>query len=571
MSKHRGSIRRRRRRLGLLFVAGLAAVTVMAGPSLARSVGFELSLPWGGSAAKACPSTQVQVTVAPELADAVAAVVEPLQGTELTDGRCLQALVTSQAAPATVLSAQTIPVEQAPQLWIPESSLWARQVEAWAVRTEGSLATSPLVIATSETVVGALGWTARPPVWAEALSGVRPVAMPDLQNNASGVLAILGLWQSLDKTPAADQAVAAAVLASTRSTAPTPSFVIDKAVQNDPATPLLVTSELNVFTTNRGSPTSRLVAVYPRNGSPSLDYPILRVAPRLQGSSKSIATDQVVAALAGASARELVRRSGLRDAMGSAPVGAGVNTDAVAALDIPEPAEVTAFLRRLQTLTRPSNLSVVIDVSLSMRAMVDGRLTRVQLAGQAAAAVGNLLSERSSVGLWIFSRNLPGLPEDTDYQQLDQMLPIGQPEGGRNHGDVVSAHLLSLDARLGGDGTALYSTAIAAVQSAIQGYDPAAVNSVVLFTDGVNYDPGGPDLARTLSRLKSLANPDKPVHLIAIGIGPEVDLAVLKQLVAPIKGAAYRATTQDELRTILFDALAHRSPGQAPTASTGTS
>jgi Ca-activated chloride channel family protein len=571
VSKHRGSSRRRRRRVGLLIVAGLAAVAVMTGPSLARRAGFELSLPWGGSAAEACPATQVQITVTPELADAVAAVVEPLQGTELADGRCLKTSVTSQAAPATVLSAQTMPLDQAPQLWIPESSLWARQVEAWAFRTEGPLATSPLVIATSETVVGALGWAARPPVWADALSGVRPVAMPDLRNNASGVLAILGLWQSLDKTPAADQAVAAAVLASTRSTAPTPSSVIDKAVKNDPATPLLVTSELNVFTTNRGNPTSRLVAVYPRNGSPSLDYPILRVAPRLQGSSKSIATDQVVAALAGTTARELVRRSGLRDATGSAPVGAGVNTDTVAALDIPEPAEVTAFLQRLQALTRPSNLSVVIDVSLSMRAAVDGRLTRVQLAGQAAAAAGSLLSERSSVGLWIFSRNLPGLPENTDFQQLDQLLPIGQPEGGRSHGDVVTAHLLSLNARLGGDGTALYSTAVAALRSAIRGYDPAAVNSVVLFTDGGNYDPGGPDLAQTLSRLKSLANPDKPVRLIAIGIGPEADLAVLKQLVAPSKGSAYRATTQNELKTILFDALAHRSPDQTATATTGTS
>jgi Ca-activated chloride channel family protein len=571
VSKHRGSIRRRRRWLGLVTVAALTAVAVMVGPSLAQRVGFDLSLPWGRLVADPCPTTQVRITVAPELADATYAIVEPLQGTKLVDGHCLRAEVSAEAAPATVLSARTLPVEQAPQLWIPESSLWERQVEAWTFQSEGPLATSPLVIATSESVVGRLGWAAHPPEWAEALSGVQPVAMPDLRNNASGLLAILGLWQSLNKTPAADQAVAAAVLASTRSTAPTPSFVIDKAVADDPATPLLVTSELNVFTTNRRNASSRLVAVYPRNGSPSLDYPILRVMPRTQGSAKSIATDAVVGALESASAHESVRRSGLRDVSGGAPVAAGVSADAVAALDIPGPAEITAFMQRLQSLTLPMQLTVVIDVSLSMRARIDGKLTRIQLAGQGTASTGDLLSDRSSAALWIFSRNLPGMPEGTDYQQLDKLLPLGSTEAGRTHREAVTAHLVSLSTRLGGDGTALYSAVVAATKSATRAYNPAARNGVVLLTDGVNEDPDGPSLTQTLSQLESLANPDKPVRLIAIGLGPEPDLSVLKQLAAPSLGEAYRATTAKELKTILFDALAHDPPDVPATAAASAS
>jgi hypothetical protein len=554
--------------LSLLTVASLAAGAVVAGPSLARRVGFDLTLPWENSAALTCTRTQVQVTVAPELADAVTSVVHPLQGTQLADGHCLQAIVTPQAAPDTVRNAQTLAAEQAPQLWIPESSLWERQVDGWPLQTESSLASSPLVIATSETVVARLGWANHPPTWAEALSGIRPAAMPDLQNNASGVLSILGLWQSLKQQDAktADQAVAAAVLASTRSTAPTPAFVVDKAVKNDPTTPLLVTSELNVFTTNRGNAASRLVAVYPRNGSPSLDYPILRVAPRVQGSSKSIATDTVVGALESTSTRDLVRRAGLRDAAGAAPGGAGLSTGVVNTLDIPQPAEITAFLQRLQSLTRPSHLTVVVDVSLSMKSLIGGRYTRAQVAGQAAKGAGDLLSNQSSVGLWIFSRNLPGEAPGTHYKQLDKLEPIGAPENGHLHRDVVNSHLLALGTMLGGDGTALYATTVAAMKAAWDGYDPGSVNAVVLFTDGMNDDQGGPSLAQAVDDLKRLADPQRPVRLIAIGIGPDTDLAAMRQLAAPSNGLAYQASTPSELKTVLFDALAHRTGAGTPTA-----
>lgn len=536
----------------------VAMAVAVAGPPLARQIGFDVGLPWSGPTDEPCPQTKVEITVTPELAEAVSAVVQPLQGSRLADGHCIDPVVTSQTAPEIVRKSEMLPAERAPQLWIPESSLWERQLERWALQSEGSLASSPLVVATSEAVVARLGWAARPPTWAQALSDVRPVAMPNLRSNASGVLSVLGLWKSLGRTSAADQAVTAAVLASTRSTAPTPSFVIDKAATNDPATPLLVTSEVNVFTTNRDKESSRLVAVYPQNGSPSLDYPMLRIAPRSQSSSRSIATDTVISALKATAAREFVRRAGLRDASGSSPGGAGLSTTRVNALEIPDPADTTAFLERLQSLIRPSRLSVVVDVSGSMGTLLGGSLTRAQLAGQAAAAASDLLSDQSSIGLWVFSRNLPESPPRTHFRQLDKLLPVGLAEAGRTHREVVNAHLLSLGDQVGGDGTALYASTLAAMKSATQEYDPGAVNSVVLFTDGRNVDEGGITLEQLLPQLTTLADPKQPVRLIVIGIGPEADLTVLRQLVAPSKGVAYRATTSDELKTILLDALARR-------------
>jgi hypothetical protein len=105
------------------------------------------------------------------------------------------------------------------------------------------------------------------------------------------------------------------------------------------------------------------------------------------------------------------------------------------------------------------------------------------------------------------------------------------------------------------------------MKSATQEYDPGAVNSVVLFTDGRNVDEGGITLAQLLPQLTTLADPKQPVRLIVIGIGPEADLTVLRQLVAPSKGAAYRAMTPDELETILLDALARRLPTRSTAAA----
>lgn len=559
VSKHRGSLRWRRW-AGLAAVALLVGAVVVTGPSLARQAGFDLALPWD-SGTPSCPPVQVKIAVAPEIADAVRTIVQPIQGSRQPDGNCLQAVVMPQTPSETVRSAQVLPASRAFQLWIPDSALWERQIDRWPARPEGSLATSPLVVATSEAVVAKLGWAANPPTWAQALSGVRPVAMPDLQNNASGVLSILGLWQTLGKKNTADQAVAAAVLASTRSTAPTPASVVTAALRNDPKTPLLITSELNVFSTNRGNASSRLVAVYPKNGSPSLDYPILRLSPQTQGVAHSIATDTVVAALRDQPARDIVRRSGLRDATGTGPGGTGVATGAVNALDIPDPAEVTAFLTRLESLTRPSQLTVVIDVSLSMKALIGGRLTRAQLAGQAASNAGDLMSDKSSVSLWVFSRNLAGAPAGTNFRQVDKLIPLGRAEGtGRTHRQVVENHLLALNNELSGDGTALYATTVAAMRSAHEAFDPAAVNSVVVFTDGVNDDTGGISLAQATAELTKLADTDEPVRLIAVGLGPDADLGVLKKLVAPSKGAAYLANSPEEVKTVLFDALAHRTP-----------
>lgn len=498
----------------------------------------------------------MQLAVAPDARQPVASILAPLQGRTLADGHCLHTAVTARA-PADVISAATVlPPDRAPQIWIPDSALWTRQVARWQLKREGSLASSPLVIATSAAAVTGLRWDSRSPTWAEALSGVRPVAMPNLEGDAAGLLSILSLWQSLGKGQAAEQAVAAAVLAVTRSTAPTTQAALDAAIRNAPDAPLLTTSEAEVIAANHATTATRLVAVYPRDGSPSLDYPILRVAPAEQDASDTIAINTVLAALQAPSAQPTIRRAGFRDGSGQAPADAGARATSISALALPSSAETAAFLVRLQQLEVPSRILTVMDVSLSMRAIVPGTpFSRVALAGRAASAAGDLLSDRSSAGLWVFALNMNGT---VPHLQLSPLAPLGATSDGVSHRTQLNQQLAGLGSHLTGGGTALYVTALDAMKAMQASFDPDVVNSVVLFTDGTNENDPSVTLDQLVSELRTLHDPDKPVRLIAIGIGPSADLVTLQKMVAPTGGHAYRAETADQLRQVLFDSLARR-------------
>lgn len=553
MGSH-GNSGRRRHWFRIMLTLAVLAVAVLLSPPGARLVG--LGLPWA-SGDGSCTTTAVLVAVTPQAAPIVDEALHPAQGSRLSDGRCLGVEVQSQEPVDLVNGSTVLPVTRAPQVWIPDTSLWAPQVDSWELSSAGSLAFTPLVLATSPAAVSKLGWDDHPPSWGEGLSGTRPVAMPDPQTSTTALGTFLGLWQSLGKRAAADQAVAAALLATSRSSAPSIQAAVEAAADNDPDAPLLAATEATVFDTNRGADSPRLAAVYPQQGSPTLDFPIIRVAPQQQDSHRATAVDAVLNRLTSDTTAALVRENGLRDSSGNGPGGPGVYDGAVTVMAMPEPTEVAAFLGRLRELQIPSRILTVMDVSLSMRTEVPGTsLSRVQLAGQAAVAAGDLLTERSSAGLWVFALDLDGgLP----HQELSQVAPLGSTADSRTHRNELNQELGSLSDYLSGGGTALYATAVAAMKAMQGSYDADAVNSVVLFTDGANENDPSVSLDQAVAQLTALHDPKHPVQLIAIGIGPTADLQGLQALTAPTGGKAYRATTADQLRQVLFESLARRS------------
>jgi len=540
----------RRSVLAAVVVALLATGFAVARPDVVRTAGVQLPWVTTASAADDCPSTTVRVRVVPEVLAATQAMLAPAAGRRLADGRCLRVDVSTEA-PSDILT-RTVqdPSYTPPQVWIPDSSLWAVRVTAWKTSPIGRLGSSRVVLATSRATVNRLGWSAKAPTWAQALAGERPVTIPQLVDNAAGFAGLLALWESLGKKDRADQAVAAAVLASGRSRS-TAQTALEAAVANAPDAPLLLTSELTVFTTNRGQATQRLVGVYPVGGAAALDYPVLQVPAAVKDASTKLAVREVQRVLATPAARATARSFGLRD---PAPATA----EQVRAL--PSAAELTEFLQGIASLSVPTRLLAVIDVSTSMQAMVPGAgINRITLASLAAAGAGNLLPDTSSAGLWRFAARLDGA---RPYQQLSPIARLETPVQGRTHRDLINQQLALMPGRLSSNGTALYATSLAAVRQLRRAYDPGALNVVVLMTDGKNEKDTSISLDRLVQTLEvdKAANPGQPLSMVAIGIGPEADMPALRRIAgATAGGEAYRADTPDQLKTILFTSLAYRA------------
>ena len=156
----------------------------------------------------------------------------------------------------------------------------------------------------------------------------------------------------------------------------------------------------------------------------------------------------------------------------------------------PSQTEIKAVVTQIVTLSAPSRMQVVIDMSGSMRASVGNGKNRSQVAALAAVTAGNVLPDVAQVGLWGFARDLRGKEDRIEFLK---MQALGAPAGkGKTHRDLVNRGMTGMNEQLGGNGTALYATAVAAMKQMKGLYDPRAGNAVVIFTDGADENPGGP-------------------------------------------------------------------------------
>jgi hypothetical protein len=186
-------------------------------------------------------------------------------------------------------------------------------------------------------------------------------------------------------------------------------------------------------------------------------------------------------------------------------------------------------------------------------------ISRIRLAVQAALGTGGLLPDTSAIGLWRFAGQQT---TRQPYRELARVLDLGAVDGAVSHRDVVNAALTDAPKRLSPGGTALYDTTLAAWRRVRSSYDAKATNAVVVFTDGANEYADGIDLKEFRRKVAAdaKAHPREPIVLVCIGMGPAADMRALQAMVAPVGGRAYRADTPQELRTVLFDSIAHRTP-----------
>jgi hypothetical protein len=528
--------------LPLLVAAGVVVLLVAGG------------LVWWLTGSGACDTRQtVAVTVAPELASvAEELLADPV---ELEGGVCAVAEVTAQEPLQTVGDLAALEADALPDVWVPDSSLWVARAGAASLEPVASFASSPVVLATSRDAVESLGWSGSAPGWGQALGSPQALAVPDLATSAEGLAALSAVRSALGGAEDADNAVVQAVLAAQRGPAVSAADGLAAGREGGADAPLVPVSEQEVYATNQEAEDSALVAVYPAEGSPSLDYPIVRLGS--PSGDAAAAVEATVRRLTSDTARTAAVAAGFRDGDGSAPGDpdeAGIQQAAPTALAL-DPAGVQALLARLSSLASPSRILAVFDVSTSMEAPV-GDGTRATLARDAAKATLSLVPGDYAIGLWAFAYQLEN---GQDWAELVPTRELDADAEGRPQRELLDSQLDSIPGRLTPGGTGLYDTTLAAVRAARDNYDPTAVNSVLVLTDGTNEDDeSGLELDALLATLNSEANPERPVKVIGVALGPDADLEALERIAEATQGAAYSAVDPADLQTVLFDALRQR-------------
>jgi Ca-activated chloride channel homolog len=508
----------------------------------------------GDAEAGACGSSPtVALTVAPEIGPLVEEVLaEPV---ELADGGCAEVAVSTQRPLQTVGDLAALEPDALPDVWVPDSSLWTSRVSGTPLEDAGSLGTSPVVLATSRAAAEELGWTGAPPQWAAALASGRPLVMGDLATSVDALSALTAVHASLGGGAEADSTVAEAVLAAARGPALAPEDALAVAADGATDAPVVPVREQEVVAANRDAEDPALVAVYPADGSPALDYPVLRVG-RADGDLRP-AVDAVVRALTAPAAQDAARRAGFRGADGSAFEGAGDATgtreESPEVLPV-DPAASADLLGQLTSLAAPSRLLAVLDVSTSMAEPV-GDGTRATLARDSALSALALLPETTAMGLWFFAAELDGVQ---DWEAVVPTRTLDTFVDGRSQAELLAEQLASLPSRVGGGGTGLHDTTLAAVRAARVDFDAGAVNRVVLVTDGANQDEEGIALDELVRTLEAEADPERPVEVVGIALGPDADLAALERIAEATGGSAHSAVEETDLRTVIFDVLRER-------------
>jgi hypothetical protein len=147
---------------------------------------------------------------------------------------------------------------------------------------------------------------------------------------------------------------------------------------------------------------------------------------------------------------------------------------------------------------------------------------------------------------------------ENDWMELVPTRTLDADAGGQPQRDELAEQLETIPDRLAPGGTGLYDTTLAAVRAARADYDPTSVSSVVIVTDGRDEDDGSIGLDELVRRLAEETDETRPVKVVAIALGPEADLSALQRVAEATGGGAYSAVDENDLQTVLFDALRQR-------------
>ncbi|MFC5287029.1 substrate-binding and VWA domain-containing protein [Actinokineospora guangxiensis] len=503
-----------------------------------------------------CAGAQpLAVSAAPEIASVVDAAARRFAEAD----PCAKVVVSSRAS--SVVAEELVVSESGeyPDVWIPESARWLQHAQssgAWDVPVTGtSVASSPVVLAVIEDTARELGWPDTALTWESVLSAEQgSVGLPDPSYDPVGVSALLGI-QTMTSTQANPGAAATALMrALSPNTLPKTADLFTRLPGGGSEAKSLTafpSSEVSLIKHNARQGFAPLVAAYAE--VPALDFPFT-VLPRTAPAGRDLA-QRFLGALVDPAGEVTFADAGFRSPSGAAlrdrsqdERTTAVPQDPVA---LPAPDDVDVLLNRWAGVNKSARVQVLLDVSGSMAEPVPGTGTdRMGITLRAAELGLKLFKPTTRYGMWLFSTRLDG---DRDYREVIPMATVG------DHLDGDAVQTLRGVKALENGATGLYDSVLAAYRSSRQNWEPGRINLVIVLTDGKNEDSDGISRQALLAELAKLQDPRRPLQIIGIGIGPDIDSAELKSIAEATGGQAFTTPDPTKIGDIFYAALAKLS------------
>lgn len=526
-------------------------------------------------------TVDLRVAAAPDIAPAISDIAASFNKQHHSTGnRCVRTVVKASDPSVTtaVLSGQSVvPGLTMPDVWIPDSSLWIDLVHSTPRGTSGvqgtptTVAETPLVAATSRSFAAKLSAQGLRPTWDMLLKTTDALAagavskndmLPadsvhvqilDPTRNAGGLGAVVMSRMLLRGDPNAGPIFTQIVRKAQASMSPSTHALFTDFNRNlRGRAPVGIVPEQAVWKYDHDKAGTPATALYPSEGTFTLDYPL---ALTTSDATKVGAARLLESAMTTGSAQAAIRALGFRtpDGRGGDTFGAaqGVSPRVPRALPSPAAGDVTGVMRAWTKLALRTRMLVLLDVSGSMAQPVGGGLTRMTATAQVAQSSLALLPDDSDLGLWTFSSNLDG---HKPYRTVVPLGGLSDRVGSGTRRQAVIGALGGVRPVPNGD-TGLYDSVLTAYKSMLRGYKVGYYNPVLVLTDGKNDDPRGPTLPRLLTALKRLNDPARPVRVVFIGFGPDVDMNAMQAIAADTNGVAYHARKPQDVQRFFLDSL----------------
>ncbi|MBW8172318.1 substrate-binding and VWA domain-containing protein [Ornithinimicrobium sp. Arc0846-15] len=494
-----------------------------------------------------CPdaSGSLVVWVAPSATDPVQTLLEPLAA-------CFDISVkpvNSAQALVDLTDSSTLP-----DIWIPDSAVWAAlaESEGVALTTGPALATSPVVLAApkdyGEAALADAGLSDTPG-WQELLASSQPLLRVGQPTQDPASLAVVATaLHNLDAT-GADSIQRDALLVQL-SQQVLPSDPPSAAQSGQEA--FVPFSEQSLALASVDKDAAPLTVLSPVEGAGELTYPFATF------DRDDDAADAIRALLTEDEASQVWAAAGLR---------AGEDGDPLAIdgipVELPESpvfaaSEVAALMGEWASMSPIIQVLVMVDVSGSMDTVVgDDGQTRIDVTTETIAAAMSGVSAQSRIGLWWFSTNRG--PGGRDWQEEEPIRSLDAPVRDGTQLDALLVAAETADETFTTGDTGLHDTLIDGYETLLREYDEDYHSSLVMLTDGTNDDPlGGLSEDETIARLGDLQDENRPLDVVLIGIGPDVDQLAMTRLAESLGGRFIAVSDIQDLEPMMVQFFAER-------------